>query len=166
MLGDPQTFVDYANARGTAITLGDATRYLTVVTDFLNGFNWVGDAADPLAEDCWPRINFVSDGKAMRDALDDTLVAVDEGQLVDFAATPVSVTQAVYRLALASANGIDISPISGGKEIIRETIGPITMEYDPATIGGYTSFPWWGGLLGYWLNVDALAAGNFDVYRG
>lgn len=166
MYGDPQTFTDYAAARGVEITLGDATRHLTIVNDFLNGINWIGEQADQTGIDAWPRINYPSDGKPVRDTLTEVVAVVPAGQTVDFASIPVAVEQAVYRLALLVAEDIDISPIGGGKETIRETVGPITMEYDPATIGGYVAFPWWDGLLGYWVNVDGNAAGNFDVYRG
>lgn len=166
MYGDPQTFTDYAAARGVEITLGDATRHLTIVNDFLNGINWIGEQADQTGIDAWPRINYPSDGKPVRDTLTEVVAVVPAGQIVDFASIPVAVEQAVYRLALLVAEDIDISPIGGGKETIRETVGPITMEYDPATIGGYVAFPWWDGLLGYWVNVDGNAAGNFDVYRG
>lgn len=166
MYGDPQTFTDYAAARGIEITLGDATRHLTIVNDFLNGLNWIGEQADQTGIDAWPRINYPSDGKPVRDTLTEVVAVVPAGQIVDFASIPVAVEQAVYRLALLVADDIDISPIGGGKETIRETVGPITMEYDPATIGGYVAFPWWDGLLGYWVNVDGNASGNFDVYRG
>lgn len=166
MYGDPQTFTDYAAARGVEITLGDATRHLTIVNDFLNGINWIGEQADQTGIDAWPRINYPSDGRPVRDTLTEVVAVVPAGQIVDFASIPVAVEQAVYRLALLVAEDIDISPIGGGKETIRETVGPITMEYDPATIGGYVAFPWWDGLLGYWVNVDGNAAGNFDVYRG
>ncbi|QBQ80588.1 hypothetical protein WFI_00021 [Escherichia phage vB_EcoS_WFI] len=166
MYGDPQTFTDYAAARGVEITLGDATRHLTIVNDFLNGLNWIGEQADQTGIDAWPRINYPSDGKPVRDTLTEVVAVVPAGQIVDFASIPVAVEQAVYRLALLVADDIDISPIGGGKETIRETVGPITMEYDPATIGGYVAFPWWDGLLGYWVNVDGNASGNFDVYRG
>lgn len=166
MYGDPQTFTDYAAARGVEITLGDATRHLTIVNDFLNGINWIGEQADQTGIDAWPRINYPSDGKPVRDTLTEVVAVVPAGQIVDFASIPVAVEQAVYRLALLVADDIDISPIGGGKETIRETVGPITMEYDPATIGGYVAFPWWDGLLGYWVNVDGNASGNFDVYRG
>lgn len=166
MYGDPQTFTDYAAARGVEITLGDATRHLTIVNDFLNGINWIGEQADQTGIDAWPRINYPSDGKPVRDTLTEVVAVVPVGQIVDFASIPVAVEQAVYRLAMLVADDIDISPIGGGKETIRETVGPITMEYDPATIGGYVAFPWWDGLLGYWVNVDGNAAGNFDVYRG
>ncbi|QHR66342.1 hypothetical protein rolling_43 [Escherichia phage rolling] len=166
MYGDPQTFTDYAAARGVEITLGDATRHLTIVNDFLNGINWIGEQADQTGIDAWPRINYPSDGKPVRDTLTEVVAVVPAGQIVDFASIPVAVEQAVYRLALLVAEDIDISPIGGGKETIRETVGPITMEYDPATIGGYVAFPWWDGLLGYWVNVDGNASGNFDVYRG
>lgn len=168
MIGDPQTFVDFANARGVTVTLGDAAMYLVKVTDFLNGFNWQGEQANVLDDDVWPRTNFISNGKPIIEyGTPETVTVVPKGQLVDVAATPVDVRMAAYRLALASAEGIDISPISGGKETIRETVGPITMEYDPATIGNYTTFPWWDALLGYWIDtVSGNAAGNFDVYRG
>ncbi|QBQ80523.1 hypothetical protein WF5505_00023 [Escherichia phage vB_EcoS_WF5505] len=166
MYGDPQTFTDYAAARGIEITLGDATRHLTIVNDFLNGLNWIGEQADQTGIDAWPRINYPSDGKPVRDTLTEVVAVVPAGQIVNFASIPVAVEQAVYRLALLVADDIDISPIGGGKETIRETVGPITMEYDPATIGGYVAFPWWDGLLGYWVNVDGNASGNFDVYRG
>lgn len=166
MYGDPQTFTDYAAARGVEITLGDATRHLTIVNDFLNGINWIGEQADQSGVDAWPRINYPSDGKPVRDTLTEVVAVVPAGQIVDFASIPVAVEQAVYRLAMLVADDIDISPIGGGKETIRETVGPITMEYDPATIGGYVAFPWWDGLLGYWVNVDGNASGNFDVYRG
>lgn len=166
MYGDPQTFTDYAAARGVEITLGYATRHLTIVNDFLNGINWIGEQADQTGIDAWPRINYPSDGKPVRDTLTGVVAVVPAGQIVDFASIPVAVEQAVYRLAMLVADDIDISPIGGGKETIRETVGPITMEYDPATIGGYVAFPWWDGLLGYWVNVDGNASGNFDVYRG
>lgn len=168
MIGDPQTFVDFANARGVTVTLGDATMYLVKVTDFLNGFNWLGEQANILDDDVWPRLNYVSNGKPIIDtAVPENVTVVPKGQLVDFASTPVDIRMAVYRLALASAEGIDISPISSGKETIRETVGPITMEYDPATIGNYTTFPWWDALLAYWIQpLDGNSAGNFDVYRG
>lgn len=166
MYGDPQTFTDYAAARGIEITLGDATRHLTIVNDFLNGLNWIGEQADQTGIDAWPRINYPSDGKPVRDTLTEVVAVVPARQIVNFASIPVAVEQAVYRLALLVADDIDISPIGGGKETIRETVGPITMEYDPATIGGYVAFPWWDGLLGYWVNVDGNASGNFDVYRG
>lgn len=166
MYGDPQTFTDYAAARGVEITLGDATRHLTIVNDFLNGINWIGEQADQTGIDAWPRINYQSDGKPVRDTLTEVVAVVPAGQIVDFASIPVAVEQAVYRLAMLVADDIDISPLGGGKETIRETVGPITMEYDPATIGGYVAFPWWDGLLGYWVNVDGNASGNFDVYRG
>lgn len=166
MYGDPQTFVDYANARGVEVTLGDATQHLTVVNDFLNGLDWIGDPADPLGIDAWPRINFISDGKPVRDAATQDVRTVPKGQKVEFSAIPVAVEQAVYRLAMAVADDIDISPIGDGKETIRETVGPITMEYDPASIGSGVSFPWWDGLLGHWVDSGGNAAGNFDVYRG
>lgn len=166
MYGDPQTFVDYAAARGVEITLSDATQHLTIVNDFLNGIAWIGEPADPTGVDAWPRINYPSDGKPVRDTLTEVVAVVPVGQIVDFASIPVAVEQAVYRLALLVVDEIDISPIGDGKETIRETVGPITMEYDPASIGSGVSFPWWDGLLGYWVNTDGNAAGNFDVYRG
>lgn len=166
MYGDPQTFVDYANARGVEVTLGDATQHLTVVNDFLNGLDWIGDPADHLGVDAWPRMNFTSDGKPIRETDTLDITTIPKGQQVEFSAIPVAVEQAVYRLAMAVADDIDISPIGSGKETIRETVGPITMEYDPATIGDSVSFPWWDGMLGYWLNTEGNAAGNFDVYRG
>lgn len=166
MYGDPQTFVDYAAARGVEITLGDATRHLTVVNDFLNGINWIGEQADQTGIDAWPRINYQSDGKPVRDTLTEVVAVVPVGQIVDFASIPVAVEQAVYRLALLVADEIDISPVGDGKETIRETVGPITMEYDPASIGSGVSFPWWDGLLGHWVDSGGNAAGNFDVFRG
>lgn len=166
MYGDLQTFVDYAAARGVEVTLSDATRHLTVVNDFLNGINWIGEPADQTGIDAWPRINYQSDGKPVRDTLTEVVAVVPAGQIVDFASIPVAVEQAVYRLAMLVADEVDISPVGSGKETIRETVGPITMEYDPATIGGGVSFPWWDGLLGHWIDSDGNAAGNFDVFRG
>lgn len=166
MYGDPQTFVIYAAARGVEITPSDATRHLTIVNDFLNGIDWVGEQADPTGIDAWPRVNYPSDGKPVRNTLTEDLAVVPAGQIVDFASIPVAVEQAVYRLAMLVADEVDISPVGSGKETIRETVGPITMEYDPATIGSGVSFPWWDGLLGHWIDSDGNAAGNFDVFRG
>lgn len=166
MYGDPQTFVDYAAARGVEVTLSDATQNITVVNDFLNGINWIGEPADQTGIDAWPRINYLSDGKPVRDTLTEVVAVVPAGQIVDFASTPVAVEQAIYRLALLVADEVDISPVGSGKETIRETVGPITMEYDPATVGSGVSFPWWDGLLGHWIDSYGNAAGNFDVFRG
>ena len=166
MYGDPQTFVDYAAARGVEVTPSDATQNITVVNDFLNGINWIGEPADQTGIDAWPRINYLSDGKPVRDTLTEVVAVVPAGQIVDFASIPVAVEQAVYRLALLVADEVDISPVGRGKETIRETVGPITMEYDPATIGSGVSFPWWDGLLGHWIDSNGNAAGNFDVFRG
>ena len=102
----------------------------------------------------------------MRDTLTEVVAVVPAGQIVDFASIPIAVEQAVYRLAMLVADEVDISPVGSGKETIRETVGPITMEYDPATIGSGVSFPWWDGLLGHWIDSDGNAAGNFDVFRG
>ena len=131
MYGDPQTFVDYAAARGVEVSLGDATRHLTIVNDFLNGITWIGEQADQTGIDAWPRINYPSDGKPVRDTLTEVVAVVPVGQIVDFASIPIAVEQAAYRLAMLVADEVDISPVGSGKETIRETVGPITMEYGP-----------------------------------
>lgn len=165
MIGKVADLIAFAIARNVTIETADAPALLMKATDLLNGVDWIGEQFDLTQADAWPRINFRSPGGAfVNDA--GSVIGIKRGEYITDPVTPRAVTEAAYWLAMASHDGVDLMPVSEGKDTIRETVGPITLEYAASTIGAGVSFAWWDGLLGAYLDHSGMSAGNFDVYRG
>lgn len=164
MIGNTADLIAYAAARGMVIDAAEAPMLLQSATDYLNGFKWIGEVADPVQEDSWPRIDFYSLGGAYITA-DNSVAAIPAGDYVMDAVTPRSVVNAAYMLAM-TATTVDLNPVTGLAQTTRETVGPITLEYAEGSLGGAPSFPWWQSQVGAFLVEEFTFAGNFNVYRG
>lgn len=148
MIGTPDGLVAFASARGESINITDAAVALVKAGDYLGGLCWKGDPVSADQEDPFPR---VINGTTYQ--------------------TPAKVTTAAYRLGMASADGVDLEPLTtGGAQVIEERVeGAVTMKYAEATIGQAPSFPWLDNLLSDWLDGDCLnesLAFNMKVGRG
>lgn len=164
MIGKVTDLIAFAQARGVVITPEEAPLLLQSATDYLNAQEWIGEPADLLQEDAWPRINFVSPGGAFFDGTD-ALIAIARGEYVMDPVTPRAVVNAAYQLAIVSIDD-DLMPVGGGAATTRETVGPITVEYAEDSLGAEPSFSWWDSLLGKYLEYSGGSACNVDVYRG
>lgn len=148
MIGTVPELIVYASARGQEIDDTEGGVALVKANDYLSGLCWIGSPVDEDQDDPFPRII--------------------KGQQVE---TPKKVTTAVYRLAMASAEGIELEQITeGGAQVIEERVeGAITMKYAEATIGSAASFPWLESLVGPWVDdscgPNSLAC-NVSVRRG
>lgn len=148
MIGTVPELVVYAGARGQTIETSEGGFALTKANDYLNGLCWIGSPVDEDQEDPFPRI---INGKQVE--------------------TPKKVITAAYRLAMASAEGIELEQVTeGGAQVIEERVeGAITMKYAEATIGSVASFPWLESLVGSWVDnscgPNSLAC-NVSVRRG
>lgn len=148
MIGTPNGLVAFADARGQEIALNDAAVALMKANDYLGGLCWKGSPVDEEQEDIFPRM---INGKEV--------------------STPAKVVTAAYRLSMASADGVDLEPITeGGAQVIEERVeGAVTMKYAENTIGMLPSFPWIDNLLSAWLDGECLnesLAFNVKVGRG
>lgn len=164
MIGTAGDLIAFAAGRGAIIDAGEAPVLLQSATDYLNRQNWVGEQADLLQDDAWPRINFYSPGAAFIDG-NDAAVGIVKGEYITDPVTPKAVISAAYQLAIVAID-TDLNATVGQAETTRETVGPITVEYAESTLGGDVSFSWWDSLLGPFVLDDGNFAGNFDVYRG
>lgn len=165
MIGKETDLIAFALARGVVIASADAAQLLTKATDYLNNQDWIGEPYDLTQVDAWPRFELVSPGGAFIDD-NGSVIAVKRGEWVTDPVTPRAVIDAAYMLAMAVNDGVDLLAVQDGKDTIRETVGPITMEYAASTIGAGVTLPWWDKLLGAYIDGSGVSAGNFDVYRG
>lgn len=164
MIGKVSDLIAFALMRGVIISEPEAPLLLQSATDYLNAQEWVGEQADLLQDDAWPRINFTSPGGAFFDG-SDQLIAIARGEYILDPVTPRAVVNAAYQLAIAAMDE-DLMPMGGGAETTRETVGPITVEYSGDSLGAEPSFSWWDSLLGKYLDYSGGSACNVDVYRG
>lgn len=141
-------FIMYAKDRGVVVDYPEASVALFKAWDYLSGLCWKGEPVDPDQTDIFPRII--------------------NGVTVD---TPRKVFIASWRLAMASLDGVDLEPVTGGgAQVIEERVeGAITMKYAESTIGSAAMFPWLDGLVNTWVDdacgPDSLAC-NVKVRRG
>ncbi|QYA57213.1 putative head-tail adaptor [Escherichia phage KW1E_UTAR] len=148
MIGTIPELIVYASARGQSIEDTEGGVALVKANDYLSGLCWIGSPVDEDQDDPFPRII--------------------KGQQVE---TPKKVITAAYRLAMASAEGVELEQITeGGAQVIEERVeGAITMKYAEATIGSAASFPWLESLVGTWVDdscgQNSLAC-NVSVRRG
>lgn len=166
MIGNTTDFIAFAGQRGVIIDPAEAPMLLQSATDYLNIQPWIGDLADPVQEDSWPRINFTSPGGAFVYP-DGSIVAIDKGTWIAelTPASPRAVINAVYQLGMAAVD-TDLMPTGGRAATTRETVGPITVEYAESTVGAEVGFQWWDFLLGAFLLDDGMSGCNVDVFRG
>ncbi|AZS06249.1 putative head-tail adaptor [Pantoea phage vB_PagS_MED16] len=148
MIGTVQGLIDYAAARGVTVDELLAPVWLTRASDYLSRMCWIGKPVDPLQDGPWPRKWLDEDG-------------------IELSGTPPEVTTASYRLAMAVGEGVDLEPITSGKQITKAAIsGAVSVEYDINSIGAGPDFPWWDSLVGGWLKCEESGGINFDVFRG
>lgn len=147
MIGTPTELIAFAGARGQTIETDDAVVALVKANDYLEGLKWIGSPVDADQEDIFPRIV----------------------KGVEYE-TPKKVTTAAYRLAMASADGIELEVITeGGAQVLEERVeGAVTMKYAESTFGQGASFPWLDALLSGWIDDSAFngLAANCKVGRG
>lgn len=146
MIGNVTDFIAYAAARGETIDASLAPIFLTKANDYIDRQCWVGDPSVAGQDGSWPRIWFGASGEE--------------------SGTPGSIVTAVYRLAMAVNNGVDLDPVMSGKQITKAAIsGAVSVEYQESSIGNGPSFSWWDSLVGGWLLCEGSGI-NFDVFRG
>lgn len=147
MIGTTDGLIAFALARGQVIEQSEASIALVKAGDYLSALKWKGYPVDPDQDDIFPR----------------TLVGKDYE-------APKKVVTAAYRLAMASAEGVDLEVITeGGAQVLEERVdGAVTVKYAENTIGQSAVFPWLDSLLGGWLEteVNESLAFNCKVGRG
>lgn len=164
MIGTIDSFISFAALRGEALDTNEAGVYMQKAWDYLNGLKWEGKPYLRGQDDAWPRLGIIWGDDAVVDSAGNIIDPIEDDGTE--AATPKSVVLASYRLALLVADDIDLNPATSGAQTTRETIGPLTFEYDPNTIGNGPSMEWLLDSLEPWLDARYFGGGQFDVGRG
>lgn len=177
MIGNTAQLIAYAAARGVTVAEDEAPVLLVKATDYLNRLSWVGDK-NKGQEDCWPRSNFIFDGTPLFDDEgapvtettdpSGTTYTLKEGDTVySPAATPKTVVNALYKVALIIAEGLDLDGPSGGAQVLQEAVsGAVSITYAESTVGDTITVPGLADLLDDWLDSPITSGINFNVYRG
>lgn len=177
MIGTPAALITYAAARGVTVGEDEAPILLVKATDYMNTFDWTGKKPAG-QEDSWPRENIVFDGTPVFNAdgdqitviehSDGTKTELEEGDVIETpAVTPQTVFTATYRVALAIAEGNDVTAVSAGGKVKQETVsGAVSITYADGTESNPIVIPGLNQLINPWLNSALYSGLNFNVMRG
>lgn len=177
MIGKAADFITYAAARGVVVSVEEAPILLTQGTDYLNTFSWTGTRPKG-QEDSWPRRDFTFDGTPLLDAngvpvtetTDDngnTSVLSAGDMVYTPAAMPKTIITAVYRVAMAIADGADLQTITGGAKVVQESVsGAVSVTYAEGTVTDTIIIPGFNDMIADWLSGPLSTGINFNVMRG
>ncbi len=100
----------YAAKRGLAFTAVEAEqeRALVLACDYLQTLNWKGTPTNPTQALAWPR-------KGITGIADDQI--------------PAALKNAQSQLAVESAAGTDLQPTGTGREVVREKVDVLEVQY-------------------------------------
>lgn len=149
--------IDYAASRGVVLSAGDPTAILLIkAMDYLEAQSYSGLRTDASQELDFPRTRSDYCGKPVTDDANAHII-------------PKQLKVAQMQLAMIASDGTELMPISDGRVMTKQVVGPIETDWAAANISNNPIFPIIDKLLAGLIGGNSLPFGGFGtvaVIRG